>query len=62
MVDIEPGGVVSPLLKHAGFVSIFVLLLIFGPANMAAFFKNSSLYTVLIGVVVSFFIIRMTLR
>lgn len=64
MSDEKPAapGVVSNLLKHAGFVSVFVLLLIFGPANMFAYFKNASLYTILIGVVIAFFVIKMTVR
>lgn len=40
-------------------VVVFVIVLfIFGPANLAAFFMSPSIYTVLIGIVVALFVVR----
>jgi len=49
---------VWPRLPWGMIISLGIVILVFGPMNLIAFFKGSTTYAFLIAVLIAFFIIR----
>jgi len=52
------GPLLSSGLFRVSFLMFAVVLIIFGPANLAAFFKSPQVYTIIIALIIGIYIVR----